>query len=254
MDDGPTGTTKDAFSGYSVPIADAFLDALDRIGRRIHVDVRGLDLLPPGRALLVANHAFGFDIAFAMARIHVETGRRVWALGEHAWWAVPGVRRFAAAVGTVDGTPENVDALLARDELVVVLPGGLREAVKPRELRYRLLWGHRYGFVRAALRNAAPLVPIASIGADDLFNFIGNPFARARKLHLPFPLPRPARLVPVPHLRAFRFVIGEPIPMPAAVDAAADPEHTARRLRREVEGALHEMFEEELARRASFTP
>ena len=125
--------TKDAFSGYSVPLANAFLDTLDRVGRKIHVEVQGMDRLPPGRALLVANHAFGFDIAFAMARIHVETGRRVWALGEHAWWAVPVVGRIAAAVGTVDGTPENVDQLLARDELVVVLPGGLREAMKPHE-------------------------------------------------------------------------------------------------------------------------
>lgn len=252
--DGFTGNQKDALGAYSVPIADAFLGALDRFGQQIHVEVQGVDRLPAGRALIVANHAFGFDIAFAMARIHRETGRRVWALGEHAWWAVPIVRSVAAAVGTVDGTPENVDTLLARDELVVVLPGGLREAVKPRELRYRLLWGHRYGFVKAALRNAAPLVPMASIGADDLFDLVGDPFARARKLHLPFPLPRPARLVPVPHFRALRFVIGEPIPMPTAVEGAADEEHTARRLRREVEGAIHEIFEEELARRASFTP
>lgn len=242
-----------AFGGYSVPVANALLGRLDRLGRKMHIAMQGLDRLPAGRALLVANHAFGFDVAFAMARIHVETGRRVWALGEHAWWAVPGVRSLAAAVGTVDGTPENVDALLARDELVVVLPGGLREAMKPRELRYRLLWAHRYGFVKAALRNAAPLVPLASIGADDLFNLIGNPFVRARKLHLPFPLPRPSHLVPVPHPRAWRFVIGEPIPT-ATIDTSGGEELVARRLRREVEGALHEIFEEELSRRAGFAP
>jgi 1-acyl-sn-glycerol-3-phosphate acyltransferase len=250
--DGFTGAHKDAFRGYSSPLARTFLDALDRLGRKLGVDLHGLEQLPKGRALLVANHAFGFDIAFAMARIHAETGRRVWALGEHAWWRVPGVRRLAAAVGTVDGTPQNVDALLAADELVLVLPGGLREAVKPHELRYRLLWGHRYGFVKAALRNGAPLVPLASLGADDLFNLVGNAFTRARKLHLPFPLPRPAHLVPVPHPRPFHFMIGEPIPVgPPASGAAAEDEHVERRLRREVEGALHEMFEDELARRSS---
>lgn len=59
-------------------------------------------------------------------------------------------------------------------ELVLVLPGGLCEAVKPHELRYRLLWGHRYGFVRAALRHGAPLVPVASLGADDIIHLVGD--------------------------------------------------------------------------------
>jgi 1-acyl-sn-glycerol-3-phosphate acyltransferase len=212
-----------------------------------------LENLPPGRALLVANHAFGFDIAFVIARIRAHTGRRVWALGEHVWWAVPGIRRLAAAVGVVDGTVENVDALLAADELVVVLPGGLREAVKPRELRYRLLWGHRYGFVRAAMRSHAPLVPVACVGGDDLFNLVGDAFARARKLHLPFPLPRPAHLFPFPHFRSLRFVIGEPIPVATAgFDGEEDHDHPVRRLRREVEGAIHEMIEDDLTRRMHF--
>ena len=79
----------------------------------------------------------------------------MWGLGEHAWWKVPFLRRLAAAVGTVDGNPGNVNRLLSADEVVLVLPGGLREAVKPRELRYRLLWGKRYGsFVRRSATSA----------------------------------------------------------------------------------------------------
>jgi 1-acyl-sn-glycerol-3-phosphate acyltransferase len=250
--DGFVVREKEAFVGYSERVADAVSQKLDRFGRKLRVEVAGLQNIPPGRALLVANHAFGFDIAFAVARIREMTGRRVWSLGEHAWWAVPGVRRLAAALGTVDGTVENVDALLAAGELVLVLPGGLREAVKPQELRYRLLWGHRYGFVRAALRSGAPLIPLASLGADDLFNLVGDAFKRARSLRLPFPLPRPAHLFPFPHFRAMRFVIGEAIPTVGVRAEESDDAHVARRLRREVEGAIHEMFEEELTRRAHF--
>lgn len=251
--DGFVTKQKDAFEGYSSRFAGRVAAKLDQFGKRLGVEVEGLEHLPPGRAILVANHAFGFDIAFAVARIRALAGRRVWVLGEHAWWSVPGVRRLMAAVGTVDGTGENIDALLSAGELVLVLPGGLREAMKPHELRYRLLWGHRYGFIRAALRHGAPLVPIASIGADDLFDLVGNAFARARRLHLPFPLPRPAHLVPIPHFRRLRFVIGEAIPVPEwTADSDGDGEHLVRRLRREVEGAIHEMFEDELARRAHF--
>jgi hypothetical protein len=57
--------------------------------------------------------------------------RRVWTLGAYAWCRVPFLRRLAAAVGTFDGTPRNADQLLSH-----MLPGGLRETVKPHERRY----------------------------------------------------------------------------------------------------------------------
>ncbi len=239
-----------AFAGYSERFARRLYRVLDAASAALGVEISGTERIPPGRALLVTNHAFGFDAALLAARIRALTQRRVWVLGEHAWWRVPGARTLAAAVGTVDGTPENVDLLLSADELVLVLPGGLREAMKPRELRYRLLWGHRYGFVRAAMRNHAPLVPIASFGADDIFNLVGNAFDRGKRLHLPFPLPRPAGLLPIPRKAMLRYVVGEPIP--TSEPRAADDEQVVRRLRREVEGALHELFEDRLSERAHF--
>jgi 1-acyl-sn-glycerol-3-phosphate acyltransferase len=229
--------------------ADRLFAIVEWLAKRLHVQVVGIDRLPAGRALLVANHAFGWDIVFAMSAIRAQTGRRVWALGEHVWWRIPGARWIAAELGTVDGTQENADALLSRDEIVLVLPGGLREALKPRELRYRLLWGTRYGFIRAAIRNQAPIVPLASIGADEFFDLIGNAFARGSRWlrGSGIPIPRSARLLPIPHLVKMKFIVGEPIPPPARQDTADDA--VVRRLRREVEGALHEMFELELAER-----
>lgn len=234
----------DAFVGFSASVSERFFAAVDIVGRKLGVDVQGIDRLPDGGALLVANHTFGWDAAFAVARIHAKTGRTVWALGEHLWWRVPLLRRVASAVGVVDGTHANVDALLAAGELVLVMPGGLREAVKPRELRYRLLWGHRYGFVRAALANRVPLVPLACIGGDDLVSVVGDAYARGRRLHLSIPVPRLTR----PRRTPLRFIIGEPIP----VEGRAEDETTLRRIRREVEGALHELIELELARRIGF--
>lgn len=242
-----------AFGGFSANASARYARRLDRLGRRLDVEVIGLEHLPArGQgAVLVANHAFGFwDIAFAVARIRVQKGRTVFALGEHLWWKVPFVRRVASQVGIVDGTPENADALLAAGELVLVLPGGLREAMKPHELRYRMLWGRRYGFVRAALRNRVPLIPMACLGGDEIFDLVGDPFARGRKLHLRLPIPRPLHLLPIPHRAHLKFVIGEPIATEGR--GSADDPRALRSLRREVEGALHELIEEELARRIGF--
>src|SRR5258706_5185476 len=153
--DGFREDASEAFVGYSDDAAPRFFEIVNTVADKLRVTVDGLDRIPSGRALLVANHAFGWDVMFPMAAIWRATGRPVWTLGEHLWWKVPVVRRLAAAVGVVDGTHANLDRLLDDDALVLVLPGGLREAVKPRELRYRLLWGNRFGFVKAAIRHGA---------------------------------------------------------------------------------------------------
>jgi 1-acyl-sn-glycerol-3-phosphate acyltransferase len=241
----------DAFVGYDRNTADRVFRRVNELARRCHVDVQGLHRIPNGRAILVANHAFAWDVIFPVAAIWCAQRRPVWVLGEHLWWRVPFLRKLAAACGIVDGTPENMDRLLERDELVLVLPGGLREAVKPRELHYRLLWGHRYGFVRAAIRNQSPIVPLASIGAEDLFDFVGNAYRRGERwLHRAgLPIPLPSRILPIPHLVPWRFVVGDPIP-PRALPAQTNDVDALRSLRHEVEGALHEIFETELAERA----
>ena len=241
---------REALVGFRPKIAHEVFEWLAMLGDRLHVRLDGLENLPRGRALLVANHAFGFDAALPMALIHRATSRPVFALGEHLWWRFPFLRQLAAQSGVVDGTPENIDRLLQADHLVVVLPGGLRESLKPRELRYRMLWGNRYGFVKAAIRNRAPSLPLAGIGADDVFDVVGDAFARGARFFRRggLPIPRLARLIPFPHLVPLRYVIGEPIDAGTSDDPAR-----LRRIRREVEGALHELIEEELARRSGFS-
>jgi 1-acyl-sn-glycerol-3-phosphate acyltransferase len=252
--DGFKSKQKAAFQGFDPQVADRFFGVVERLGRRFDVSVEGLEQLPRGRALLVANHAFGFDVMFAMAAIWRAHRRPVWVLGEHLWWKLPFVRTLAADVGVVDGTPDNVDQLLSRDQLVLVLPGGLREAVKPRELRYQLLWGRRYGFVRAAIRHRAPIVPLASVGTDELFDFVGNSYQRGRRWFglRNFPIPLPARILPIPHRVHIAFRLGEPIAPRVPPEAEQDFQQV-RSLRREVEGALHELIEDELARRLSIS-
>jgi 1-acyl-sn-glycerol-3-phosphate acyltransferase len=241
---------EDAFVAFDAAAAQKTADVLAAVGRRMHVEVSGIERIPPGKALIVANHTFGFDIAFAMAAVAHDLRRPVFALGEHAWWRFPFLRRAVAAIGTVDGTRANADRLLSGDNLVVVLPGGLRESVKPHELRYRLLWGHRYGFIRASLRHGAPIVPLAAIGGDDIFDLAGNAFRRGERIlrRSGFPIPLPAHLLPIPHLVRLRFVFGEPIAPPAPPEAECDERVTVR-YRHEVEGALHELIETELAKR-----
>jgi hypothetical protein len=106
--------------------------------------------------------------------------------------------------------------------------------------------------VRAAIRNRAPLIPLACVGADDLFDFVGNAYARGARWfgkRRQVPVPLPSRILPIPHFSPLRFIVGEPIVHGLAPEQA-DNIHALRRLRHEVAGALHELIENELARRA----
>ena len=255
--DGFCAEDRDALRAFDPKTADLAYRAIDWVAAHWHIEIVGSDSLPEGGALIVANHAFGWDVMFPMAAVWRTQRRPIWALGEHLWWKVPYLRKLAAAVGTVDGVPDNADKLLARGELVLVLPGGLREAVKPRELRYRLLWGHRYGFIRSAIRSQVPIVPLLSIGADEIFDLVGNADTRgarwlgraARWVGSPhLPLPRVASLLPIPHRVHLKYVFGEPIFPRFSIDHENDLK-ALRSMRHEVEGALHEMIEQELAKR-----
>jgi elongation factor G len=161
--DGFLSEHRQPFAGFRPGAAECMYRLVHVLSRTLRIEVDGVHRIPAGAALLVANHAFGWDVLFAMEGVWRERKRPVWTLGEHTWWKVPFLRRLAAGMGTVDGTPENADRLLQRGELVLVLPGGLREAVKPRELRYRLLWGHRYGFIRAAIRKGTLLLKLTPV-------------------------------------------------------------------------------------------
>jgi 1-acyl-sn-glycerol-3-phosphate acyltransferase len=253
--DGFLPSHKAPFVAYSPEVARHVYGGIERLSARRGVRVEGLEHLPEGRAIIVANHSFGFDVAFPVAAISRALGRRVWVLGEHLWWSVPFVRRLVSSIGVVDGTPDNLDRVLQADELVLVLPGGLREAVKPRELRYQLMWGHRYGFVRAAIRNRAPIVPLASVGADSLFDFVGNPFDRgARWLgRRDLPVPLPLTVLPIPRAIRLSYAFGEPI-VPIVPPEQESDMKALRRMRHEVSGALHELIEDELTRRAGMAP
>jgi 1-acyl-sn-glycerol-3-phosphate acyltransferase len=246
--DGFRPTQAVPFVGYDEAVAEPFWRGVAELGERLGVELSGIEHLPPGGALLVMNHAFGWDAMLPMAAIRARTGRRVWALGEHLWWKLPFVRRLACAVGTVDGTPEHAQALLERGELVLVMPGGMREALKPVELRYRLLWGDRLGFVRCAWHAGVPIVPVAGFGADEIIGLSGDAFARGRQwLRIDFPLPRPTWGIPWIRPQKLSYELGEPIEVRPYPDE--DEAHMLRRVRDGVRGSIEGMLDERLAAR-----
>ena len=135
--------------------------------------VEGLENVPAdGPALLVSNHSGALppDAMMIMKAIKDEHPRHrdVRMLVEHFFKGYPGFSMLLPKIGGVAAHPANVQRLLYDERrLVLVFPEGAKGTEKLYKDRYRLRRFGRGGFVEAAMRAGAPIVPIAVVGAEE---------------------------------------------------------------------------------------
>jgi 1-acyl-sn-glycerol-3-phosphate acyltransferase len=149
---------------------------------------------PTGGALLVSNHSGALppDAAMIAKSIKEEHPhpRPLNITVEHFFKGYPGFSMLIPKIGCVAAHPANVQRLLFDEQqLVLVFPEGRKGTEKLYKDRYRLRRFGRGGFVEAAMRARAPIVPVCVIGAEEaapIFAHI-NPLARLTGLTY-FPL------------------------------------------------------------------
>ncbi|MCC6556015.1 MAG: acyltransferase family protein [Polyangiaceae bacterium] len=197
-----------------------------RIFDYFRTEVHGIEHLPPGRLLLVANHAGqlpldGVVIAVACL-LRAQPPRLVRALVERWFPGVPWVNEAFARAGAVLGDPINCRNLLESDQAILVFPEGAKGSGKTFEHRYELQPFGR-GFMRLALQTSAPIVPIAVVGSEESIPSVHNAAALARLLGMPyFPvsplLPLLGLLAYFPLPVKFHVWFGEPMRFTGAYD------------------------------------
>jgi 1-acyl-sn-glycerol-3-phosphate acyltransferase len=159
----------------------------------LRVATSGIENVPEGRVLLVANHAgntFAWDGAMlGMAMLlEAEPPRMVRGMAEYYLPTIPFFSVFLHRMGSVVGTPENCVQLLEHEEAVMVFPEGQRGFVKPYRQRYRLQ-PFGLGFMRLALETETPIVPIGIAGGEEQSPGLANVRALGRLVGAPaFPI------------------------------------------------------------------
>ena len=185
------------------------------------VETRGLDNVPDtGGALVVANHSGTLPVDALMTSLalldHHPAHRHLRMLAADLVFRLPVVAPVARKGGNTLACNADAERLLAGGELVGVWPEGFKGIGKPFSERYKLQRFGRGGFVSAALRTGAPIVPCSIVGAEEIYPMIGNARLLARLLGMPyvpvtptFPWLGPLGLVPLPSKWIIEF--GEPI-------------------------------------------
>jgi 1-acyl-sn-glycerol-3-phosphate acyltransferase len=218
------------------------------------VETVGIDRVPAGRVLVVANHAgqLPFDglMLSAALLLEAEPPRISRPMGEY--W-IPQVPVFSVAAtrgGALVGTPENCIHMLEHDECVMVFPEGVRGMNKVYSERYQL---QRFGsgFMRLALDTNTPILPVGIIGSEEQQPGIANLTGLARMLGMPalpitlgFPWAGPLGLLPLPV--KYRIYFGEP--MHFGGSSAEDDASIARRVET-VKSAIDALLERGLQER-----
>ena len=194
--------------GFNLDYSLAAVAPLLWLYRKYHrVETFGIEKVPKGRVLLVANHSGQLPMDGAMIGVammmEAQPPRAIRSMVEKWVPTLPYISTFFARVGQIVGTPENCRRLLAAEEAILVFPEGARGITK--------LWPQRYqlqefglGFMRLALETDTPIVTIAVVGAEEqapalvdvkpVAKLLGFPAFPLTPTGLPFPLPTKYRL------------------------------------------------------------
>lgn len=225
------------------------------------VQTEGIEHVPAGgRALLVSNHSGvlpwdGSVIAMAVWEEH-PAPRMVRNLYLNWFNTVPFVTTVFAGLGQMAGLPENALRLLEEDELVCTFPEGLRGMSKLFHQRYQLGRFGRGGFIKVALRTGAPIIPVAVVGAEEIYPLLSRGEVIARLLGTPifpltpfFPLLGPLGVIPLP--TRWRIVFCPPIATAGYGPQAADDPLTVFALSEQVRSTIQQTINAKLAARTS---
>lgn len=196
------------------------------------VEVSGVENIPDaGPALIVANHAgtLPFDGAMLSVAVHDHHPfrRDVRLLAADMLFDMPVLGPMARKAGHTLACNVDANRLLGAGELTAVFPEGFKGIGKNFRDRYKLQRFGRGGFVAAALRTKAPIIPCSIVGSEEIYPMLADVKLLARVLGMPyfpitplFPLAGPLGLVPLPS--KWHIAFGAPIETAGFEDGAAD--------------------------------
>jgi 1-acyl-sn-glycerol-3-phosphate acyltransferase len=192
-------------------------------------EVRGLGNIPDqGPVLLVGNHSGGnmtpdtvvFTLAFYT---YFGVERAFFQLAHNLVLSMPGLARLRK-FGTVAASPTNAQEALESGAALLVYPGGDYEVHRPSWEGNRVDFDRRKGFIRLALEQGVPIVPVVSIGGQETALFLtrGERLAKLLALDRLFRL----KVLPISLALPWGLNVGDMlghIPLPAKITVEALP-------------------------------
>jgi len=152
--------------------------------------IEGIERIPDGKALYVANHNSGLIMpeAFLFCCAAYEwhgLGALPYGLAHEIFLRLPVLHQIFVQLGAIRASHENARKLFAEGHKVLVFPGGDKDAMRSYRDRHKVVFAKRRGYIRLALREEVPIVPVVSAGAHQTLMIFddGQWLAENLKLH-----------------------------------------------------------------------
>lgn len=275
----------DYFRGIEPAFINRVIPFLDGLWNHyFRCEIEGWENVPDQKALYVGNHngmlTFEVLMMFYAWYKRYGTERKALGLAHGVVLNNPFFNWLLPRLGAIPADPDIADEAMRRNFSLLVYPGGEKEAMRPYTEKTKVDFFGRKGFLKLALRNKVPIVPIVSVGAHESYIIFhrGEELAEALglkkkyRLHgLPltpgtiffawcvasglvtfFPLLLApwaglAALVPLP--TKMKFLILEPIDLIANSDPSLSEEQNLEHLYQLVVGKMQDVLVAEYAKR-----
>jgi 1-acyl-sn-glycerol-3-phosphate acyltransferase len=154
-------------------------------------EVHGIDNLRTSASLITSTHnggmvppdLLGLWVAFFR---HFGPEAPIYSLTHAIAFHIPFYGQLATGlIGAVPASPKNARRVLRSDCPLLVCPGGDEDSLKPFSQRHTITFGERRGFIRMAIAEQVPIIPVVSVGAHETMFVINDGRRLAQWLRFP---------------------------------------------------------------------
>jgi len=203
----------------------------------------GLEHIPEhGPAMVLMHHSLATYDAFLLGQDLIEQrGRQPLGLGDDNLFKIPGIKQLSWSLGIRPAAPTTGEQILADGDLLMLAPGGTREALRPSTQRYRPLWYDRFGWARLALKAQVPVIVAGCPAADRIYTVYDSQLTRSvyRRTRWPLPIARGWGPTAIPRPVKITGYVSAPMQPPAAPPTDTD---ALRAFHRDVVDAMVELL------------
>jgi len=160
------------------------------------VKTQGWEHIPTDSpVLLVGSHNGGlaapdmFMLMYDWFR-HFGTERLAYGLMHPTVWKVnPSLASLAVKCGALQAHPKMAIAALSAQASVLIYPGGVQDVFRPYSQRHQIHLAGRKGFIKLALRQEVPIIPIVSLGAHETLIVLADFYEQVKMLNNQWGIP-----------------------------------------------------------------
>jgi len=165
------------------PLWNALMDYYFRL------EIDGWERIPDRPSLLIGVHSGGpltmdaWTVVLSWWR-HFGESRRLHGTAHDVLMKARGLGTYFRRMGAVVPTRENLSAAFQKGDDVIIWPGGEVDAYRSFSKRDKAVLGGRKGFIRLAIREQVPIVPMATVGGHETLFVLSEGRGLAKVLKL----------------------------------------------------------------------